>query len=79
MLKIASYEIVAATENTHDSTLLQSTDLWRNIVEGKVFPNQVQKHLQALAYEKQGCATIACLSLTFRGYRHVKSCTPPTK
>ena len=54
MLKIASYEIVAATENTHDSTLLQSTDLWRNIVEGKVFPNQVQKHLQALAYEKKG-------------------------
>ena len=37
------WDSVAATENTHDSTLLQSTDLWRNIVEGNVFPNQGQK------------------------------------
>ena len=35
--------------------------------------------LQALAYEKQGLATIAHLVTKFRGYRHVKSRTPSTK
>ena len=34
---------------------------------------------QALAYEKQGCATIACLVTKYRGYRHVKSHRPPPK
>ena len=34
---------------------------------------------QALAYEKQGDVTIACLVTKFRGYRCVKSCMPPTK
>ena len=29
--------------NTHDSTLLQSTDLWRKIVEGDFIPNVAQK------------------------------------
>ena len=31
---------------------------------------------QALAYEKQGRATIACLVTKFRGYRRVKSYRP---
>ena len=35
--------------------------------------------LQALAYEKQERTTIACLIMKFRGYRHLKNCTPPTK
>ena len=36
-----------------------------------------QKHIpQALTYEKQGHATIACLVTKFRSCRHVKSCTP---
>ena len=34
--------------------------------------------LQTLAYEKQGRATIARLVTKFRGYRRVKSRTPPT-
>ena len=34
---------------------------------------------QASAYEKQGRATIARLVTKFRGYRRVKSRTPPTK
>ena len=34
---------------------------------------------QASAYEKQERVTIACLITKFRGYRHVKSQTPPTK
>ena len=34
---------------------------------------------QALAYEKQGRATIACLATKFRGYRRVKSHRPPPK
>ena len=37
----------------------------------------IPKH--ASAYEKQRHATIACLVTKFRGYRHVKSLTPPTK
>ena len=37
------------------------------------------KVYQALAYEKQGDVTIACLVTKFRGYRCVKSCMPPTK
>ena len=41
--------------------------------------SQIEGLFQALAYQKQGCATIACLILKFRGYRHVKSCMPPTK
>ena len=36
-------------------------------------------HSQALAYEKQGRATIARLVTKFRGYRRVKSRTPSTK
>ena len=35
--------------------------------------------IQASAYEKQGHEIIACLFMKFRGYRHMKSCTPPTK
>ena len=34
---------VGAPGNTHDSTLLQSTDLWRKIVEGDFIPNVPQK------------------------------------
>ena len=34
---------------------------------------------QTLAYEKQGHATTAHLVTKFKGYRHVKSHTPPTK
>ena len=34
---------VGAPGNTHDSTLLQSTDLWRKIVEGGFIPNVAQK------------------------------------
>ena len=34
---------VGAPGNTHDSTLLQSTDLWRKIVEGDFIPNVAQK------------------------------------
>ena len=34
---------------------------------------------QALTYEKQGRATIACLVTKFRGYRRVKSHRPPPK
>ena len=34
-------------------------------------------YFQASAYEKQGRATIARLITKFRGYRHVKSRTPP--
>ena len=34
---------------------------------------------QASAYEKQGLATIARLVTTFRGYRCVKICMPPTR
>ena len=34
---------VGAPGNAHDSTLLQSTDLWRNIVEGDFIPNVAQK------------------------------------
>ena len=34
---------------------------------------------QASAFETQGRATIARLVMKFRGYRRVKSCTPPTK
>ena len=30
------------------------------------------------AFEKQGHATIACLTMKFRGYRRVKSHTQPT-
>ena len=42
--------------------------------------NYLQKmSIQASAYEKQGRATITRLVMKFRGYRHVKSCTPPTK
>ena len=33
----------------------------------------------ALAYEKQGRATIAYLAMKFRGYRRAKSHTPLTK
>ena len=36
-------------------------------------------HAQASAYAKQGCATIRHLVMKFRGYRCVKSHTPPTK
>ena len=41
--------------------------------------NYCSHFIQASAYEKQGHATIACLITKFRGYRSVKSCTPPTK
>ena len=42
--------------------------------------NYLQKmSIQTSAYEKQGRATITCLVMKFRGYIHVKSCTPPTK
>ena len=34
---------------------------------------------KASAYKKQGHATITHLIKKFRGYRHVKSCMPPTK
>ena len=34
--------------------------------------------MQASAYEKQGHMIIAHLATKFRGYRHVKSRTPPT-
>ena len=34
---------------------------------------------QALAYEKQGRATIAYLAMKFRSYRRAKSHTPLTK
>ena len=34
---------VGAPGNTHDSTLLHSTDLWRKIVEGDFIPNVGQK------------------------------------
>ena len=34
---------VGAPGNTHNSTLLQYTDLWRKIVEGDFFPNVAQK------------------------------------
>ena len=34
---------VGAPGNMHDSTLLQSTDLWRKIVEGYFIPNVAQK------------------------------------
>ena len=34
---------VGAPGNTHDSTLIQSTELWNNIVDGKVIPNFVQE------------------------------------
>lgn len=34
---------VGAPGNTHDSTLLQSTDLWKKIVEGDFIPNVAQK------------------------------------
>ena len=34
---------------------------------------------QALPYEKQARATIARLVTKFRGYKRVKSRTPPTK
>ena len=34
--------------------------------------------MQASAYEKQGHTIIAHLATKFRGYRSVKSCTPPT-
>lgn len=33
---------VGAPGNTHDSTLLQSTDLWKRIMEGEVIPNIAQ-------------------------------------
>ena len=36
-------------------------------------------NFQTSTYEKQGHATITCLVTEFRGYRHVKSCMPPTK
>ena len=36
-------------------------------------------HAQASAYAKQGCATIRHPVMKFRGYRRVKSHTPPTK
>ena len=34
---------VGTPGNTHDSTLVQSTELWSRIVEGKVIPNMVQE------------------------------------
>ena len=34
--------------------------------------------MQASAYEKQGHTIITHLATKFRGYRSVKSCTPPT-
>ena len=34
---------VGAPGNTNDSTLLQSTDLWRKIIEGDFIPNVAQK------------------------------------
>ena len=34
---------VGAPGNPHDSTLLQSTDLWKKIVDGKVIPNVPQQ------------------------------------
>ena len=40
--------------------------------------NQISQ-FQTLAYEKQVCATIACLVTKFSGYRCVKGYTPPTK
>ena len=40
---------------------------------------QIFDNKQASAYEKQGRAKTARLVTTFRGYRCVKSRTPPTK
>ena len=40
---------------------------------------QIFDNKQASAYEKQGRAKIARLVTKFRGYRRVKSRTPPTK
>ena len=34
---------VGVPRNTHDSTLVQSSELWSRIVEGKVIPNMVQE------------------------------------
>ena len=34
---------IEAPGNTHDSTLLQSTDLWKRIVGGEIIPNVVQQ------------------------------------
>ena len=34
---------VGAPGNTHDSTLFQSTDLWKKIVGGKMIPNLLQQ------------------------------------
>ena len=34
---------VGAPGNTHDSTMMQSTELWSQIVEGKIIPNLVQE------------------------------------
>ena len=48
-----------------------------NDVTGKLRTDLAQ--VQALAYEKQGRAIAACLVTKFRGYRRVKSHTPPSK
>ena len=42
-------------------------------------PKTCFQSLQASAYEKQGCVTIAHLVMKSKGYRHAKSCTPLTK
>ena len=34
---------VGAPGNTHDSTLLKSTDLWKKVVAGEMIPNRVQQ------------------------------------
>ena len=36
------WDSVGAPENTHDSTLLQSNDLWKRMVGGEMIPNVVQ-------------------------------------
>ena len=44
-----------------------------------LFAKKLHHRYQASAYKKQGCVTITRLIKKFRGYRRVKSHTPPTK
>ena len=67
--------------NYHQQKWLWIKDLYQHIVLSahiSILPGP-QEYGQASAYEKLGHATIARLVSKFRGYRRVKSRTPPTK
>ena len=70
------YENLEDYNPTKKSKVLIVFDHMRADIESN---QKLRYTVLALAYEKQGRATIACLVTKFRGYIHVKSCMPPTK